>query len=79
MDEHIFHLCVIFTVVYKEHLFSESNKCMFGVTHLKYLSHIIGNGKVKADGSLMSSVIILPETTCDNHVQHFIGFSNYYN
>ena len=46
MAEHEYHLRWTFAKLREHKLFAKHKKCLFGRHEIKYLGHIVGNGKL---------------------------------
>ena len=46
-SEHVEHLCAVFEQLRKHKLYAKQKKCTFAERSIKYLGHIVENGKVR--------------------------------
>ena len=55
-----------------------TDKCQFGTTTVKFLGHIISDGKVSPDSKNIQPILDAKEPTTKQQVQAFLGMINYY-
>ena len=55
-DEHEAHLLQVFDRLREHKLQSKLKKCEFGKSHMKYLGHVVGSGKLSVDREKVAAV-----------------------
>jgi hypothetical protein len=77
-EEHLAHIRAVLTRLRKVGLYTKASKCTWGQTSVKYLGHIISQGKLMVDKEKVKAIWDWkrPETT--NELQRFLGLVNYY-
>ena len=55
-DEHNAHLWHVFDRLHKHKLQAKLKKCEFGKSHVKYLGHVVGSGKLSVDREKVAAV-----------------------
>ena len=76
--DHLIHLRKVLEILRKEKLFGKLSKCIFGVTQVEYLGHIISQHGISVDPHKISAVRDWPLPKNKQQVQSFLGFVNYY-
>jgi hypothetical protein len=59
-------------------LYVKMKKCTWGKRSVKYLNHIIGNGKLLADDDKVKAIRKWKRLTTGKELQRFLGLVNYY-
>ena len=55
-DEHESHLHKVYDQLCKRKLYAKLKKCEFGKTHMKYLGHLVGSGKLSVDRDKVAAI-----------------------
>ena len=55
------------------------SKCEFGLHNIEYLGHCVGCSWLCVDPSKVAAVVYWEVPMCVKHIQHFLGFANYFN
>ena len=55
-DELKAHLCQVFDWLHDHKLQAKLKKCEFGKSHVKYLGHVVGSGKLSVDRKKVAAV-----------------------
>lgn len=76
-EEHDLRLKYVFRKLKKEGVTLNKSKCKIGVKSVKYLGHIIENGKVKPDPERIKAIINLPQPSNISELRRFLGMINY--
>lgn len=67
----------VFEILRKNKLFLKPQKCEFETDRVKYLGHIIGNGKVCMDPKKVEAVRTWPVPKNKHELQQFLGLGNW--
>ena len=76
--EHLEHIKTVLKILRKERLFGKISKCVFGVTEVEYLGHIISQDGIAVDPHKVTAVMEWPVPKNKQQVQSFLGLVNYY-
>ena len=76
--DHLDHIRVVLEILRKEKLYGKISKCVFGVTEVEYLGHIISQDGVSVDPQKVQAITEWPVPRSKQHVQSFLGLVNYY-
>lgn len=77
-EEHLQHLHTVLSILADNSLFAKENKCIFGVTQVEYLGHVVSGDRVSADPSKIQAVKEWPIPTSVRSVRGFLGLAGYY-
>ena len=77
-QEHNERLAIVLEKLAEANLGLNLAKCSFGREEVKYLGHIIGHGKVKADPDKVAAVEQFPRPKSATEVRSFLGLASYY-
>ncbi|XP_048323214.2 uncharacterized protein LOC107404744 [Ziziphus jujuba] len=77
-EEHLIHLHTVLSILAANHLFAKESKCVFGVTTVEYLGHIISSAGVSADPVKVQNVREWPTPSTIREVRGFLGLARYY-
>ncbi|XP_068657912.1 uncharacterized mitochondrial protein AtMg00860-like [Aristolochia californica] len=77
-DEHLQHLCQVFTLLCYHHLVLNQSKCSMGTSEVAYLGHIISTSGVKVDHSQILVVVDCPTSTLVTALRGSLGLAGYY-
>lgn len=58
---------------------AKRDKCSIGLSQVKYLGHVISQGKVEVDDEKVAAVRDWPVPRSQTEVRSFLGLANYYN
>ena len=77
-EDHLKHLDSVFKVLQEHGLTVKPTKVQLGMHQLKFLGHVVGNGRKRIDESKLSVLndIKIPRTKKD--IRSFMGFINFY-
>jgi hypothetical protein len=77
-EDHVRHLDLVFEALQKHGLTIKPTKVQIGLKQLKFLGHIVGNGRKRIDEDKLCVLndIKVPRTRKD--IRSFIGFINFY-
>ncbi|XP_060673303.1 uncharacterized protein LOC132803788 [Ziziphus jujuba] len=77
-EEHLSHLHTVLSILAANHLFAKESKCVFGVTTVEYLGHIISSAEVSADPVKVQNFREWPTPSTIREVCGFLGLAGYY-
>lgn len=77
-EDHIKHLDSVFEVLQAHGLTVKPTKVQLGMTELKFLGHIVGNGKKRIDESKLCVLNDIKTPRTKKDIRSFIGFVNFY-
>ncbi|XP_068638465.1 uncharacterized mitochondrial protein AtMg00860-like [Aristolochia californica] len=77
-DDHIQHLCHVFTLLCSHNLFLKQSKCSLGTSELAYLGNVISALGVKANNSKIKAVVDWPSPHSVTVLRGFLGLIGYY-
>jgi transposase InsO family protein len=77
-EEHIAHLRRVFDLLKKNKLYTQSEKCEFGLHKLEFLGHVVGANGIEMDPAKVSIVQEWPVPTNLTELRSFLGLCNYY-
>uniref|UniRef100_A0A803TP66 Gypsy retrotransposon integrase-like protein 1 n=1 Tax=Anolis carolinensis TaxID=28377 RepID=A0A803TP66_ANOCA len=76
--EHGEHVRQVLSRLRANGLFAKASKCVFHVSEVEFLGHVISGRELKMDPRKVDAVNIWQELTSKKDVQRFLGFANYY-
>lgn len=77
-EEHLALLHQVFTILDQNKLFAKASKCIFGVSEVTFLGHVISHGQIRPMEDKLAAIKSWPVPSSINEVQQFLGLSNYY-
>nr|GEX49107.1 hypothetical protein [Tanacetum cinerariifolium] len=78
MHNHMDHLRQLLIVMRQQQLNAKSSKCIFGVSKVEYLSHIISNEGVATDPHKVQAILDWLVLTTMKQLRGFLGLTGYY-
>jgi hypothetical protein len=78
VDQHVAHLREVLTLLRHHQLYAKKSKCIFGVTSVEYLGHIISQKCVTIDPKKIEAILQWPTPTSIKQLRGFLGLSGYY-
>lgn len=76
--DHLVHLQTVLSILETNQLYAKENKCIFGVTSVEYLGHIVSREGVSADPAKLQAVRDWPVPTTVREIRGFLGLAGYY-
>lgn len=76
--EHADHLREVLLLLRKHKLIAKASKCFFFQKELKFLGHVLGDGKIRPDDSKLEAIKNWPMIKTVKQAQSFLGLANYY-
>jgi hypothetical protein len=76
--EHLQHVRAVLTVLHQQWLFVKNSKCVFGVTSIAYLGHVISTVGVAMDPDKVRAVADWPQPLSARAVRGFLGLAGYH-
>lgn len=77
-DTHIKRLQIVAECLKKANLTININKSKFCMREIKYLGHIVGNGRISPDPDRVRSIVEFPRPTTIRQVRRFLGMAGWY-
>ena len=77
-DEHLDHIRVVLQTLRDHKLFCKPSKCMFGVTEILYLGHLLTETSISPDPKKLEAVESWPTPQTVTQVRSFLGFTDYF-
>ena len=77
-DEHLSHIQIILSVLYKSGFKLKFEKCKFAKKSVKYLGHVITYNQVKPLSDGLKAILEFPRPMNKKNVRQFLGKVNYY-
>lgn len=77
-DEHILHLYEVATQLRKAGLTINVGKSSFGLSQVKYLGYVVGNGTLEADKEKVSAIVDYPVPKTIRQLRRFLGMTGWY-
>ena len=78
MDEHKRHIEMVFRRLQENQLFVKKEKCSFAQDHIKFLGHIIEQGRIRMDKEKVRAIREWKTPTNVMEVTSFLSLANYY-
>ena len=78
MDLHIQHLRVVLSLLLQHQLYAKRSKCVFGISEVEYLGHILSGPGVSVDPKKLSTMKDWPSPTIVKALHGFLGLTVYY-
>lgn len=75
---HIERLQLVSDCLRKANLTINVDKSKFCMSEIKYLGHVVGNGKIKPDPGRVKSIVEFPRPTTVRQVRRFMGMAGWY-
>ena len=77
-EEHLVHLEKVFQRLREHKFYGKLSKCVFGMSEVPYLGHVIGASGLKVDPAKTKAVEEWPAPTNIPELRAFLGFANYF-
>ncbi|GAA5895480.1 hypothetical protein JCM6882_006265 [Rhodosporidiobolus microsporus] len=77
-EQHIEHVKLVLDQMRKKHLYAKLSKCEFHSSSVEYLGYIVNREGIMMDPSKIASIRSWPTPEKLQHVQSFLGFTNFY-
>ncbi|XP_048232892.1 uncharacterized mitochondrial protein AtMg00860-like [Ricinus communis] len=78
LKEHVEHLRLVFKALRDNELYVKNEKCSFAQREVAFLGHIVGDGKLRMDGSKVKVIQDWEPPTKVTELRSFLGLVNYY-
>uniref|UniRef100_A0A8R7Q2M0 Reverse transcriptase domain-containing protein n=1 Tax=Triticum urartu TaxID=4572 RepID=A0A8R7Q2M0_TRIUA len=78
LSEHLEHLQIALQLLKEHQLYAKLSKCVFAVTQVDYLGHVINAEGVSIDPSKVATVAKWPTPTTPKQLRGFLGLCGYY-
>lgn len=78
MEEHLEHLEIVLSTLREHKLYAKRSKCVFGVSELSFLGHVVSKEGVKVDQSKVQAVLDWPQPKDVSQLRSFLGMANYF-
>jgi len=78
LEDHIQHLCQVFTLLARDQWKVKISKCRFAQQSISYLGHIVSHNGVSTDPSKIKSVQQWPPPQNIKELRSFLGLAGYY-
>ena len=78
LKEHEQHLQLVFEKLRQNKLFVKREKCAFGQTTIKFLGHIVEEGRIRMDQDKVRAIQEWKTPTSLTELRSFLGLANYY-
>ncbi|TYK17139.1 putative retroelement pol polyprotein [Cucumis melo var. makuwa] len=78
MEEHVYHLELVFEVLREHKLYDNTKKCSFAFQRVEYLGHIVSGQGVEADSEKIKSIKQWPVPSNVRELRGFFGLTGYY-
>lgn len=78
LEEHLYHLQLMFELMRVNHLFAKRSKCAFSTDRVEYLGHFIQADGVSTDPAKLKAVMNWPIPKNLKALRGFLGLAGYY-
>jgi hypothetical protein len=78
MSDHVLHLGTALSILRQHKLAAKMSKCVFGVSHVEYLGHVISAQGVATDPSKITAIAEWATPTTVTQLRSFLGLAGYY-
>jgi hypothetical protein len=78
MEEHLQHLHIALSLLRQNQLAAKMSKCVFGVSHVEYLGHVILAEGVSTDPEKISAIADWETPHVVTQLRSFLGLAGYY-
>jgi hypothetical protein len=78
MEEHLQHLHIALSLLRQHQLAAKMRKCVFGVSHVEYLDHVISAEGVSTDPVKISAIADWETPQSVTQLRSFLGLAGYY-
>lgn len=78
LQEHRVHVQAVLQQLLENRLYVKGEKCQFHSPSVTFLDYILAGGQVKTDPAKVRTILEWPTPTSRKHLQHFLGFANFY-
>jgi hypothetical protein len=77
-EEHIRHIKQVFSSLQQDKLYSNLEKCSFGMNRVQYLGYIVDEHGVHVDPTKIQFIRDWPSPTTLTELRSFLGLANFY-
>lgn len=77
-EEHLQHLDIVLSLLRTHKLLAKTSKCLFGVTSMEFLGHILSSDGIATDPKKIKAVQDWPVLQNAKDVLSFLGLANFY-
>ncbi|GJS91965.1 RNA-directed DNA polymerase [Tanacetum coccineum] len=78
VDEHLSHLCEVFSVLKEQKVYANRNKCHFLVNEVTFLGYVITGQGIRMDKSKIEAILNWPLPTTLHDIRSFHGLASFY-
>ncbi|KAJ3686583.1 hypothetical protein LUZ61_015747 [Rhynchospora tenuis] len=78
LEDHLHHLQLTLQVLADNNIFAKLSKCVFGVSQIEYLGHIISDQGVATDPNKIATMLQWPVPKTIKALSGFLGLTGYY-
>lgn len=78
LEEHVVHLLQVASRFRQAGLTINVNKSQFGLSHVKYLGYVVGNGTLMVDPDKVRAIIDYPVPKTVKQLRQFLGLTGWY-
>lgn len=78
IDSHVHNLQLVLQCLQENSFFAKLSKCVFAVTTIDYLGHVISEKGVQPDASKIEAMVSWPQPGNLKQLRSFLGLSGYY-
>ena len=78
LEEHLEHLKLMFARLREHQLYVKQEKCEFAKTSIKFLGHVIEQGRIRMDGRKVRAIQEWKVPKGVSELRSFLGLANYY-
>jgi hypothetical protein len=78
MQSHLSHLDITLSILRQHQLAAKRSKCVFGVSHVEYLGHVISAEGVATDPSKFTAIAEWETPQTVTQLRSFLGLAGYY-
>jgi hypothetical protein len=78
MSDHVLHLGTALSILRQHKLAAKMSKCVFSVSHVEYLGHVISAQGVATDPSKITAIAEWATPTTVTQLRSFLGLAGYY-
>ena len=78
LEDHYKHLDQVLSLLEKQKLYAQPQKCEFAPAHMEFCGHIIGNGTLRPMPAKVDAIREWPRPKNVHDVRQFIGLATYY-
>nr|GEX44362.1 gypsy/Ty3 retroelement polyprotein [Tanacetum cinerariifolium] len=78
LEDHVHHLATILSKMKDHILYAKESKCVFGITHVEYLGHVLSSAGVSTDLAKIQAMQSWHVPTTLKQLKGFLGLTGYY-